>query len=251
MTPAPPPADSDRSNAVFATTQWSLVVLAGDRASPNSQAALETLCRNYWYPLYAFARRRGSSPDDAADLTQEFFSRLLEKEFLQAADREKGRFRSFLLTVFKRFLSKEHDRALAQKRGGDRLRISIDARAGEQRYGFEPADDWTPEALFERRWALTLLEQVMEKLHREYEVKDKLLLFELAKPLLVGSGASGYAEIVRRLDMTDSAARVAVHRLRERYRELLRLEVSHTVGEPDAVEDELNHLRSAIRGKNR
>lgn len=251
MTSAQPPADSDRSNAVFATTQWSLVVLAGDRASPDSQAALETLCRNYWYPLYAFARRRGSSPDDAADLTQEFFSRLLEKEFLQAADREKGRFRSFLLTVFKRFLSKEHDRAMTQKRGGDRLRISIDARTGEQRYGFEPADDWTPEALFERRWALTLLEQVMEKLHGEYKDKDKLLLFELAKPLLVGSGASGYAEIVRRLDMTDSAARVAVHRLRERYRELLRQEVAHTIREPDAVEDELNHLRSAIRGKNR
>lgn len=250
MTPIAP--DSARANAVFATTRWSVVVSAGHQSSPDAESALETLCRTYWYPLYAFARRRGCSPEDAADLTQEFFSRLLQKEYLQAADQEKGRFRSFLLTMFKRFLSKERDRAHAQKRGGGRAKLSIDVAAGEQRYGYEPVDEWTPEALFERRWALTLLEQVIERLRADYEAKGKGRLFELCKPFLTGAGAGPPQEdIARELDMNETALRVAVHRLRERYRDMLRHEVSQTIAEPDAVEDELNLLRSALRGKNR
>lgn len=244
-------ADSDRANAVFATTRWSVVVSAGHQSSPDAETALETLCRTYWYPLYAFARRRGSSPEDAADLTQEFFARLLEKEFLRSADREKGRFRSFLLTMFKRFLSKEHDRAQALKRGGGRRRMSIDVEVGEQRYGYEPTDDWTPEALFERRWALTLLEQVINRLQGDYDAKGKRPLFDLCKPFLTGSGSGPpYEEIARELAMNETAVRVAVHRLRERYREMLQQEVSQTIAETDAVEDELNHLRAALRGKN-
>lgn len=240
-----------RSNAVFATTRWSIVLSAGHRSSPDAEGALELLCRTYWYPLYAFARRRGSSPEDAADLTQEFFARLLERDFLLSADREKGRFRSFLLTVFKRFLSKERDRTQAQKRGGDRRRLSIDVHTGEQRYGYEPSDDWTPEALFERRWALTLLEQVLEKLQSDYEVKGKRPLFDLCKPFLTGSGGGpSYEDVARQLEMSESAVRVAVHRLRERYREVLRCTVAETIAETESVEDELNDLRSAICGKN-
>ena len=155
---------------MFATTRWSIVLTAGDRLSPDAESALELLCRTYWYPLYTFSRRRGSSPEDAADLTQ---------EFLMAADSEKGRFRSFLLTVFKRFLSKERDRARAQKRGGDRRKLSIDVQDDEQRYDYEPTNDWSPEALFKRRWALMLLEYVMDKLRRDYEAKGKRLLFKL------------------------------------------------------------------------
>jgi RNA polymerase sigma-70 factor (ECF subfamily) len=141
MSSAEPFFQRDRSHAAFATTRWSVVLSAGDRSSPDAESALEMLCQTYWYPLYAFARRRGSSPEDSANLTQEFFSRLLEQEFLLAADREKGRFRSFLLTVFKRFLSKERDRAQTQKRGGGRRMLSIDVEVGEQRYGYEPSDD--------------------------------------------------------------------------------------------------------------
>jgi RNA polymerase sigma-70 factor (ECF subfamily) len=248
MTPIAP--DSARANPAFATTRWSIVLSAGHQSSPDAESALETLCRTYWYPLYAFARRRGSSPEDAADLTQEFFSRLLEKEYLLAADREKGRFRSFLLTMFKRFLLKEHDRAQAQKRGGGWKRLSIDIEAGEQRYGYEPADEWTPEALFERRWALTLLEQVIDRLQSDYEAKGKRRLFDQCKPFLTGAGPP-YEDLARELDMNDSAVRVAVHRLRERYREMLRQEVAQTIAGTDAVEEELNHLRSALRGKNR
>lgn len=242
--------DSGLANAVFATTRWSIILSAGQQSSPDAENALETLCQTYWYPLYAFARRRGSSPEDAADLTQEFFARLLEKEYLLAADREKGRFRSFLLTMFKRFLSKERDRAHAQKRGGGWRRLPIDIQDGEQRYGYEPTDDWTPEALFERRWALTLLERVIDALQRDYEAKGKGELFHLCKPFLTGSGAGPpYEDIARRLQMNETAVRVAVHRLRERYREMLKQEVAQTISEADSVDDELNHLRSALRGK--
>ncbi|MBT4865277.1 MAG: sigma-70 family RNA polymerase sigma factor [Planctomycetaceae bacterium] len=251
MSSGGPSFHPDRSNAAFATTRWSVVLSAGDRSSPDAASALETLCQVYWYPLYAFARRGGSSPDDSADLTQEFFSRLLEQEFLLAADREKGRFRSFLLTVFKRFLSKERDRAQTQKRGGGRRFLSINVQVGEQRYGFEPSDGWTPEALFERQWALTLLGQVMDKLQSDYEAKGRGALFNLCQPFLTGSGdGPAYPEIALQLEMNETAVRVAVHRLRERYRDMLKHEVAQTITETDSVEDELNYLRLAIRGKN-
>ncbi|WP_231746776.1 RNA polymerase sigma factor [Maioricimonas rarisocia] len=222
---------------------------AGERSTVEAERALEELCSTYWYPLYAYARRWGASRDDAADLTQEFFARLLEKQYLLAADRQKGRFRSFLLTVFKRFLSKERDRAAAQKRGGDRRQFSFDVEAGERRYLHEPAENVTPEALYERRWALTLLERVMERVRDEYASKDKRPFFEQCKPFLTGSDhAATYAEIAPRLDMTESALRVAVHRLRERYRVVLRSEIAQTISDSDSVEDELNALRAALRG---
>ena len=251
MTSTESPAPQDRSPGAFATTRWSVVVSAGRRSSPDADSALETLCSTYWYPLYAFARRGGSSPDDAADLTQGFFSRLLEKDFLTAADREKGRFRSFLLTVFKRFLLNERERARTQKRGGGRRQTSIDVRIGEERYGYEPADDWTPEALYERRWALTLLEHVMQQLRCDYEAKGKVAVFDACKPFLTGAAdGPGYSDVAANLEMTEAAVRVAVHRLRERYRDLLKREVSQTITDPDAVDDELKRLRSAIRGEN-
>ncbi|MEW4527219.1 sigma factor [Maioricimonas sp. JC845] len=249
MSAVEPHSPAMKAPARFATTRWSLVVAAGDGSSAESERALEELCRTYWYPLYAYARRCSASRDDAADLTQEFFARLLEKEYLQAADRQKGRFRSFLLTVFKRFLSKERERAAALKRGGDRRRYSFDVEAGERRYLHEPAGNVTPEALYERRWALTLLERVMELLRDDYAFRGRLEFFETCKPFLTGADdAATYADVAPRLDMTDSALRVAVHRMRERYRTILRNEISQTISDGDSVEDELNDLRAALRG---
>ena len=251
MSSGAPASPVDRRPALFATTRWSVVQSAGHPSSPDAREALEALCRTYWYPLYAYARRRGASPDDAADSTQEFFSRLLEQDYLTTADREKGRFRSFLLTVFKRHLATEYEQARALKRGGDRRILSFDLEAGEQRYRNEPSDDWTPEALYDRRWALTLLEQVMAELQSEYEARDKGPLFEFCKPLLTAADdRTSYDEIGRELQMSEPAVRVAVHRMRARYREMLRREVAQTLGQADSVEDELQYLRAAIRGKN-
>lgn len=241
ISPAGPPG-------VFATTRWSLVLAAGDRASPDAAAAIEALCRIYWYPLYAYSRRRGDAREQAEDLTQEFFLRLLDGAYLQAADPQRGRFRAFLLTVFQRFLSHEHERQQAQKRGGGVRHFSIDAESGEERYRQEPVDQWTPERLFERRWALTLLDQVMTRLQAEYADRNKAALFEQCKPCLTSAAnAPAYAELADRLGMTEPAVRVAVHRLRQRYRELLRAEVAQTVEHPDDVDAELQHLRSALQ----
>jgi DNA-directed RNA polymerase specialized sigma24 family protein len=250
MDPHDQPAEPAGQNAAFVTTHWSLVVSAGQRSSPDAESALATLCQTYWYPLYAFSRRRGYSADNAADLTQEFIARLLEKEFLKSADRTRGRFRTFLLTLFTRFLSNEGERQNAQKRGGGKYRLSIDMQEGEDCYRFEPVDNWTPEALYERRWALTLLDQVMERLGLEYANKGKSRLFEHCKALLAGSDQSAFrAEMLRELQMSDVALRVAVHRMRERFRAMLRDEVAQTVEGSDDVHDELEYLKAAIRGK--
>ncbi|HJN09357.1 MAG TPA: sigma-70 family RNA polymerase sigma factor [Pirellulaceae bacterium] len=246
--------DSDRESSTpskranFATTHWSMVLEAGHRSSPDSDDALESLCTAYWYPLYAFVRRRGASSTDAKDLTQEFFAHLLEKQSLQAADPNRGRFRSFLLTAFKNFLSKQHHRHQAQKRGGDIKHLSIDFDSGEQRYQFEPADDWTPEKIYERRWALTLLDQVMVQLQQEYDGNEKADLFEQCKGHLTGAGSS-YEEAANSLGVTEGALRVAVHRMRSRYRELLKAEVASTLEDPEIVDDELETLRRAIQGE--
>lgn len=241
-----PPASARTDD--FATTRWSIIVRAGDRASPESRTALQTLCEAYWYPLYAYARRRGSGPEESADLTQEFFARLLEKPVLQTADRERGRFRAFLLTVFKRFLANEAERQGAQKRGAGRPPLSIDASTGEERYRFEPADAWTPERLYERRWALTLLDRVMERLGEEYQGRGKAELFERCKPALIGAEtAEPYADLARQLGMAETAVRVAVHRMRQRYRQLLTEEVRQTVETPAEVDEELRALRAALR----
>lgn len=233
----------------FATTQWSLVVAAGRASSPDADDALATLCETYWYPLYAFARRRGQAAEDARDLVQEFFSRMLEKDYLQTADRERGRFRSFLLTVFKRFLSNERDRQLAQKRGGGKSLLSIDVQAGEDRYRFEPTDDWTPERIYERRWAITLLDRVMARLRQDYVDKEKGALFEQCKETLVGAHVD-YEQARHSLGMAPAAVRVAAHRLRQRYRDMIESEVLQTLDDPGEIKDELNHLKSALRGGN-
>jgi RNA polymerase sigma factor (sigma-70 family) len=233
----------------FATTQWSLVLEAGHQSAPEAHAALETLCAAYWFPLYAFARRRGYSPDDAADLTQEFFSRLIEKSFLASADPERGRFRTFLLTIFQRFLAKEFDRDQAIKRGGALTKLSIDFNDGELRYADSLTDEETPERIFEKQWALTLLQRVVDQLGAEYTRKGKGDLFEQSRRFLVTSSTEiSYTETAKSLNMSEGALRVAVHRLRERYRALLRTEISGTIADDDAIDDELMHLRRAIGG---
>jgi len=232
----------------FASTRWSLVAAAGQGASPEAQQALATLCQTYWYPLYAYARRHLGKVEDAQDATQEFFAQLLEKDYLQAADPNRGKFRSFLLTAFKNFLSKERDRAKAQKRGGGRRVLPLDFQAGENRYHLEPADRATPESLFERRWALTLLEQALNLLRQEYVGAGKHILFENLKAALTGDGVlEPYSQIGEKLAMSESAVKVAVHRLRQRYKELLRGEIAQTVANDEEIEVELRDLFNAVR----
>jgi RNA polymerase sigma-70 factor (ECF subfamily) len=240
-------ASSDALGGRFLTTHWSLVIAAQDRHSPQAQEALGSLCRTYWYPLYAFIRRQGHDADEAQDLTQEFFARLLEKDFLAAVDRAKGRFRSWLLAACKHFLANERDRARAQKRGGDRVLLSIDLAAAEPRYGGEPAHDETAERLFERRWALALLEQVLARLRDDYAAAGKGLLFERLKFALTGDrGAVAYRPLGVELGLSEGAVKVAIYRLRQRYRELLREEIARTVHDPGHVEEEIQDLFTAF-----
>jgi RNA polymerase sigma-70 factor (ECF subfamily) len=232
----------------FASTRWSVVAAAGQGTSPEAQEALATLCKIYWYPLYAYARRRLASVEDAQDLTQEFFAQLLEKDYLQAADPRRGKFRSFLLTVFKHFLSKERDRANAQKRGGGRRFLPLDFQAGETRYHLEPADRGTPDTIYQRRWALTLLEQALARLRQEFTGSGKRQLFETLKATLTGDGSAGpYAQIGETLGITEQAVKVAVHRMRQRYKELLRDEIAQTVSSSEEIDDELRDLFNAVR----
>jgi RNA polymerase sigma-70 factor (ECF subfamily) len=247
------PADSQQAPPPqpprgFATTRWSLVAAAGHGPPPEAQQALATLCRIYWYPLYAYARRQLPSAEDAQDATQEFFARLLEKDYLQAADPQRGKFRAFLLTAFKRFLAKERDRAHAQKRGGGRSIVPLDFQSGERQFAQEPADHATPETLYERRWALTLLEQTLAQLRQEMVNAGKEKLFEALKGTLTGEDTvAPYAQLAARLDLSEQAVKVAVHRLRRRYAELLRGEIAQTVADPGQVEDELRDLFAAVR----
>ncbi len=232
----------------FATTHWSMVLAAGKGESPDADAALATLCQRYWYPLYAFVRRLGHQPADAQDLTQEFFARLLEKQYLRAADPERGRFRSFLLSAVKHFLSKERDRAKARKRGGGRKVLPLDFEAGESRYSLEPAHEITAEKVYERRWALTLLDQVFARLREEFDRASKRNEFDRLKVYLTGEAtALGYRDVAAELGMTEGAVKVAVHRLRRRYRELVREEIAHTVAGPEDVDEELRRLFAALR----
>lgn len=233
----------------FQTTQWSLVAAAGNGEPVEARAALEQLCRGYWYPVYAFIRRRGYQPDDARDLTQEFFARLIEKEHLEAADQQRGRFRTFLLTAVTRFLANQQERAAAQKRGGGQHPLSLNVSDGESRYQCEPADHWTAERLFDRRWALTLLDRTLASLRAENEATGKAAHFDALKVYLTGeSGAPSLRQTASRLQMTEGAVKVAIHRLRQKYRDVLRQEVSQTVSGDDEVENELRLLLSALRG---
>jgi len=234
----------------FTTTRWSLVAAAGQGSSSASQEALATLCQIYWYPLYAYARRRLPSAHDAQDQTQAFFAELLEKDYLQAADPRRGKFRSFLLTAFKHFLSKQRERANAQKRGGGRLSVSLDFQTGEHRYLLEPVDRTTPETVFERRWALAILEQTLSQLRQELTNAGKEKLFECLKGALAGEGMQeSYAQIAEQLSISEQAVKVAVYRLRRRYQEILRSEIAQTVASPEEVDEELRDLFEAVRAK--
>ncbi len=229
--------------ADFTDTCWNVVRAAGRRDLPESGEALAQLCRRYWYPLYVFVRRSGHGPEDAKDLTQEFFSKLMEKEYLSAADPEKGKFRSFLLVALKRFLVNEWDRANRLKRGGGREVISLSEGNTEFRYRSEPADPMTPEKAFEQRWAMTLLDEVLARLEVEMKAAGKGHVLEQLKPFLVEDQAeNSNAEIASRLRMSEGTLRVTLHRLRQRYRELLRAEIAQTVSDPSQVDDEIHAL---------
>lgn len=234
----------------FATTRWSLVAAARERESPASAAALASLCQLYWYPLYAYARRRLPTAEDAQDLTQDFFAQLLEKEYLCQVDPQRGSFRAFLLTAFKHFLAKQRERAHAQKRGGGRTHLPLDFQVGERRYQLEPTHAVDAEALYERRWALTLLEQTLAQLKDELTRAGKGRLFEALKGTLTGADAPRpYAELAAELGLSAEAIKVTVHRLRRRYGELLRTEIAQTLSAPEEVDDELRTLFAALSGK--
>jgi RNA polymerase sigma-70 factor (ECF subfamily) len=244
-----PPAELESSGPPdrFRTTHWTLILAARDRDSPEARQALEELCQSYWYPLYAFIRRSGHPSEEARDLTQEFFARLLEKDYLADVDREKGKFRSFLLAACKHFLANERDRVLAQKRGGGRTVLSFDADAAESRYSSEPQHTLTPERLFERRWALHLLQTVLNRLRAEQEKARKAEQFEQLKGFLAGErGPTRYAQAAETLGTTVGALKVSVHRLRGRYRELLREEIGRTVNDSAEVEAEIRNLFAAL-----
>jgi RNA polymerase sigma-70 factor (ECF subfamily) len=227
----------------FHTTHWSLVLAAGRESSPDSRRALAELCEAYWFPLYVYVRRRVGNADDAQDLTQEFFARLLAQNAVAAADPDRGRFRSFLLASLKNFLANEWDKGQAKKRGGGQAPISLDFAKADSRYDLDPADNDTPERLFERQWTLTLLEQVMSRLREEHVAAAKLMQFDVLKSFLTGGkSAGGYGEAAKKLGVTEAAAKAAAHRLRKRYRELLRNEIAQTVAEPDDLDDEIGWL---------
>jgi len=234
----------------FATTRWSIVVAAGAGEDTAGRAALESLCTAYWYPLYAFERRGGTPAPDAQDLVQGFFAELLEKDYLRQADRERGRFRTFLLAAFRHYASKEREKARALKRGGGRKALPLDFEDGESRYLLEPADQRTPETIYERRWALTLLDETLGRLRMEHDASGRGDLFDALRGTLgTGGGAEEpYAALGKRLAMSEGAVKVAVHRLRKRYREVLRALIAETVAEPADVDDEIRHLLEALAG---
>jgi RNA polymerase sigma-70 factor (ECF subfamily) len=238
-----PPAGGRR----FATTRWSLVLAAGQDAAAGSAEALARLCEIYWYPVYAFVRHQGYSSDDAADLTQAFFTRVLERHYFAGADPGRGRFRAFLCAAVRHFLSNERDWARALKRGGAHQIVPFEAVTAEGRYRREPRDEVTPETLFDRRWALLVLERALERLREEHRAAGKIELFERLKGFLTGDhGDQPYAEAAEHLSMTEGALRVAVHRLRRRFRDALTSEIAETVSDPADAAAELDHLMRAV-----
>lgn len=232
---------------VFATTHWSQVLQAGRPGSAEAEQALAALCSNYWYPLYTYVRRQGVSQPIAQDLTQEFFSKLLEKNYVGIADRKRGKFRWFLLTAFKCFLANEWDRARAVKRGGDAPHISLDALNAEERFQHEPVDSLTADQLFDRRWALDLLAQAKRRLRQEFEEAGKVDRLRCLEPFLTRAPESGeYAAAAAQLQVNEAAFRQEVHRFKKRFGQLLREEVAHTVIHPDDVADELQYLIDVV-----
>ncbi len=242
------PAEGGRRG--FATTRWSLVLAAGDSQSDASERALAELCGQYWYPLYAYARRRGYDAEDARDLTQAFFAKLLEKRDLRAADPSRGRFRTFLLSSMKNFMAGEWRREHAQKRGGAVELLPLDFDSAEESYGLEPVDELSPEAIYERRWALGLLERAVTDLRHQYEASGRAELFDALKGYLGGDDeVLPYAELSRRLGQNEGALRTAASRLRSRWRKRIRELVAETVHEDAEVQDELQQLVASVRGQ--
>lgn len=243
------PLNSDAGNgqrAIFATTHWSVVLKAGEVPGDASSRALDVLCRAYWYPLYAYIRRLGHAPHDAQDLTQSYFAYLLEKRLLSKADRDNGRFRSFLLGSLKNFMANEWRKRCAQKRDDSRT-VSFDATNAEKRYTVEPVDESNPQRLYEQAWAVAVLDQAMTLLEAEYKQAGRQDLLARLIPCLQGDRLEAtYSEIGTRLGMSEGAVKVAVHRLRQRYRELLRACVADTVSDPLEVDGELQHLMSVL-----
>jgi RNA polymerase sigma-70 factor (ECF subfamily) len=243
----PSPAEQSSPDAAhpqhFATTRWSIVLAAGQGVSREARGALEYLCEAYWFPVYAYVRRHTAIAEDAQDLTQGFFAHLLDKEAIGKAHPDRGRFRAFLLTALQNFLANERDKARAEKRGGGKAALSLDFDSGESRYQIEPSHELTPEKLFERRWVLTLLDQVLESLRRELADEGKEPQFEQLKGGIVGEMTSeGYEQAAATLGITAAAAKQGAYRLRKRYRELFRLEVARTVAEDAEVDDEIGRL---------
>ncbi len=244
-----PAATSSREPPAFTTTHWSVVLAAGVDSTAGSQTALATLCQAYWYPLYTFVRRQGVSPHDAEDLTQGFFAWLLASNQVRVADPARGKFRSFLLVTLKHFLSDERKKAQAQKRGGGRTLVSLDAESAEERYLLEPATELTPERIYDQRTACAVMAQTVARLRQEYVAAGRAELFEELKHFESGGEANAsYRDVAQRLDLSESAVKSAIFRLRRRHRELLRAEVAQTVATYADVDDEIRHLISVLSG---
>jgi len=238
-----------KDQPVFATTRWSEVLAARQAGPAHSHEALARLCETYWYPLYAFLRRRGLSPEDAQDSTQEFFARLLAGGWLQEADRAKGRFRTFLLTALTRFMANEWDRARAQKRGGGQMAVPLDTQVAESRYQSHTQLSMSPDSLYDRQWAMTLLERALGRLEAAQNQLGKNAEFAVLSPALtLERGETPYARLAEQLSVSEAAARMAVHRLRKQFRQVFREEIAQTVADPTEVEAEIRHLIAALAG---
>ncbi len=244
----PPSTRGSAASAdVFATTHWTLVLAAGANRAPQADLAMEELCRTYWYPLYTYIRHQGHSRQDAEDLTQGFFARFLARNYLEGLSSDKGRFRAFLLAALKHFLANERDRAASRKRGGGAAALSLDWKDAASRYQIEPSDQLSPDKLYDRAWAVTLLERVIQRLRDESATEGKAEWFDQLKPfLMMDRAAMHYGQATAALGLTHGATRVAVHRLRKRYRELLRQEIGRTLSHPAQVEEEMRTLFSAF-----
>jgi RNA polymerase sigma factor (sigma-70 family) len=247
MGPESMDAPREVTQPLFATTHWSVVLAAANEDTPEAAAALERLCRIYWYPIYAYVRREGHSPADAQDLTQEFFARLLARNSLARVAPEKGKFRSFLLAALRHFLSDHRDWVRAAKRGGGVEVLSLDAQEAEERYRLEPVDRLDAEKIYERRWAMALLKQAQDRLREEAEAAGKAEWFERLRSFVAGDNDVACGEAAKELGLTESAFRGAVYRLRERYRALVREEIARTVADASEVEAEIRYLITVMR----
>ncbi len=240
-------SDTPVPSAQFTATHWSVVLAAAHHESPQAAEALETLCRTYWYPLYAYIRRQGYDVADAQDLTQSFFAHILSRRFLQRASRDKGKFRSFILGSLKFFLADELAKLQAMKRGGGQSLVFLDAKSAEERYRLEPVEPMDPEKLFQRRWAMTLLDRVLERLEAEFAQAGKRRTLEHLREFLLGErGSATYQQVAATLGMAEGAVKMAVHRMRQRYRELFREEIAQTVANPTEIEEETQHVFAAL-----